>query len=98
LLVAQLGLDRHDLVVESAFVAGPFGPLLALSAERVEILAGEAPLVGDQLGADALRLQPLLAVADDVRVALDDLRAERNAARDDARSHRRGGHDLDASR
>ncbi len=31
------------------------GPLLGLGAEGVEVLAGEAPLVGDHVGADALR-------------------------------------------
>ena len=36
---------------------------LALGAERVEVLAGEAVLVGDHLGADALRRQTGLGVA-----------------------------------
>ena len=54
LLVAGLGLDRDDLVVEAALVGGLGGPLLALGAEGVEVLAAEVPLVGDHLGRDAL--------------------------------------------
>ena len=46
--------DGDDLVVEAALVGGLLGPLLALGAEGVEVLAGEAPLVGDHLGRDAL--------------------------------------------
>ena len=45
-----------------------------LGAEGVEVLAGEAPLLGDQLGRDALGHE-----AADVGVALDDLGPEREA-------------------
>ena len=74
LLVEALLGDRDDLVVEAALVGGLLGPLLALGAEGVEVLAGEAPLVGDHLGRDALRHE-----AADVGVAHADRRAEREA-------------------
>ena len=48
----------HDLVLEAALGGGPGGPLVALHREGVELLARDAPLVGDHLGADALADQP----------------------------------------
>ena len=72
---------------------GPGRPLLAPGAERVHVLAGDAPLVGDQLGRDALRHEPAL-----VGVAGADLRAERVAelAVGHRGAHRHTGHHLDA--
>ena len=69
------------------------GALLALGAEGVEVLTGQAPLVGDQLGRDALRHEPA-----DLGVAQADLRAERHAvlAVGEGGTHRDLGHDLDA--
>ena len=55
LLVVRLGPHGDDLVVEAALVGGPRGPLLRSSAERVELLTGDVPLLGDHLGRDALR-------------------------------------------
>ena len=49
--------DGHDLVLEAALGRGPGGPLVALHREGVELLARDAPLVGDHLGPDALALQ-----------------------------------------
>ena len=48
--------DRDDLVLEAALGGGPGGPLVAPHREGVELLARDAPLVGDHLGADALAL------------------------------------------
>ena len=48
-------LDGHDLVVEPALVTGLGRLALASGAEGVEVLPRQAPLVGDQLGGDALR-------------------------------------------
>ena len=84
LLVAGLGLHGDDLVVEATLVGGLLGPLLALGAEGVEVLAGEVPLVGDQLGRDALGHE-----AADVGVALAMTVAEREA---DVLDHDRGAH------
>ena len=66
---------------------------LALGGEGVELLAGQAPLVGDQLGRDALGHQPA-----HVGVALVDPGAERHAelAVADRGAHRHLAHDLDA--
>ena len=55
LVVAHV--DRHDLALEAA-LGGRLGrAAVALGGERVEVLARDAPLVGDHLGADALVLQ-----------------------------------------
>ena len=48
-------VDRHDLAVEAALVGGARRALVRLDRERVVLLAGDAPLLGDQLGRDALR-------------------------------------------
>src|SRR2546423_1858763 len=54
LLVARARRHGHDLALEAALGRGPGGPLLAAGAERVEILAGQTPSLGDDLGGDAL--------------------------------------------
>ena len=74
-------------------VGRPGGPLLALRAEGVHVLAGDAPLLGDQLGGDALGHEAAL-----VGVAGADLGAERVAelAVGHRRPHRHTGHHLDA--
>src|SRR5690606_4118275 len=92
-LVAVDAGDRDDLTLEAALVARPGGPGLALGPEGVEVLAGQVPLVGDQLGRDALRHE-----AADVRVAQADAGAEREpeAAVADRGAHRHLAHDLDA--
>ena len=60
-IIAPVGAEhRQDLALEPALVGGPRGVLLAAGAERVEVLAGEVPLVGDHLGGDALRHEPAL--------------------------------------
>ena len=46
---------RHELAVEAGFVRGARGALLRLERELVELLAREPPLLGDELGRDALR-------------------------------------------
>ena len=69
LLVEALLGDPDDLVVEAALVGGALGALLALGAEGVELLAGDAPLVGDHLGRDALRHEARIAVAGEHLVA-----------------------------
>ena len=56
------------------------GPPVRLDREAVVVLTADVPLLGDQLGRDALRHE--------VRVALEHLRAERHAAGDDRRAHR----------
>ena len=91
LRAVEIDDDRDDLVVEAALVAGDRGALLALGAERVEVVAGEAVLLGDHLGADALRGQAGVGVAVELR-----LREREAHALDDRRAHRRAGHDLDA--
>ena len=90
LLVEALLGDPDDLVVEAALVGGPLGALLALGAEGVEVLAGDAPLVGDHLGRDALGHEARVGVAG------EDLVAERDRAGRHRRAHRGGGHHLDA--
>ena len=83
--------DRDDLVLEAALGGGLRGALLAQGAERVEVLAGDAVLVGDHVGADALRRQAGLGVAVEL------LLREREAhALHDRGAHRGAGHDLDA--
>ena len=54
---ASLGRPaRHDLALEAAFVGGrAAAAAVRLERELVELLAGEPPLLGDQLGRDALR-------------------------------------------
>ena len=101
--LAQALVDLHqravgaehgqDLPLEAALGRRPGRPLLALGAEGVHVVAGDAPLVGDQLGRDALRHEPTL-----VGVAGADLRAERVAelAVGHRRAHRHAGHHLDA--
>ena len=66
---------RHDLVVEPPLVGGRRRAPLALGAERVEVLAGQAVLVGDHLGADALRRQPGVGVAVEHRLREREARA-----------------------
>ena len=65
-----------------------------LAAERVHLVAVDRPLVGDQLGRDALRHQPAL-----VGVARAEPRAERVAvlAVGHRRAHRHPGHHLDTA-
>ena len=88
--------DGDDLVLEAALGRGPRRPLVALHREGVELLARDAPLVGDHLGADALALQAAL-----LGVARHHAGAEGEpVVPHDRRSHRRvrhglhpGGHD-----
>ena len=93
LLVEPLLDHRDDLVVEATLVVACSGELLAAGAEGVEVFAREAPLVGDELGRDALRHE-----AAHVGVAHADRRAEREAERAVAHrgAHRDEAHDLDA--
>ena len=91
LRAVELDDDRDDLVLEATLVAGDRGALLALGAERVEVVAGQAVLLGDHLGADALRRQAGVGVAVELR-----LREREAHALDDRCTHRRAGHDLDA--
>src|SRR4029078_5901159 len=63
LLVEALLGDTDDLVVEAALVGGTLCAVLALGTEGVELLAGDAPPVGDELGGDALGHEPRIAVA-----------------------------------
>ena len=87
----DLDLDGDDLLFEAALVAGDRCTLLALGAELVEVLAGEAVLVGDHVGADSLRREAGLGVA--VELLLGEGEAH---ALHDGCAHRRSGHDLDA--
>ena len=50
-------VDRHDLALEAALGPRPLRALLRLEAELVAVGAGDAPLVGDALGAFELRRQ-----------------------------------------
>ena len=85
----------YQLVLEAALGGGPGGPLVALHREGVELLARDAPLVGDHLGADALALQ--LAVPLGVRVAGHHARPEGEAeVTHDRGAHGGVGHGLDA--
>ena len=86
----DLDVDLDDLVLEAALVASDGGALLALGAERVEVVTGQAVLLGDHLGADALRRQAGLGVAVELR-----LREREAHAGDDRGTHRGAGHDLD---
>ena len=48
-------LDRHDLALEAALLDRGQRAAVRLVRVRVELLAGEPPLLGDQLGRDPLR-------------------------------------------
>ena len=50
----------QDLAVEPTLVGGAASEVLRACPEGVEVVAGEAPLVGDHLGGDALRHQAAL--------------------------------------
>ena len=54
---------RHDLRREAPVGGGARGPAMALQAPRVEIAAAQAPLLGDPLGADALRHETIVVAA-----------------------------------
>ena len=71
LVAAELAYG-DDLVVEPALCGGPGGVLLGAKGVGVEVFAGQVPLVGDELGGDALgdKTAPVL-------VALGDLGPER---------------------
>src|SRR5207302_7478241 len=43
-------LDRDDLPIEARLGLGPGGVLLGRQGERVDLLAGDAPTLGDALG------------------------------------------------
>ena len=83
--VRVLHLDRDDLVLEAALVDRRDRAPVRLERERVELLAREAPLLGDHLGRDPLR---------------DDLPALEQLVREVAavRPHRHARHHLDAGR
>ena len=78
LFAVEIDRDRHDFVLEAAFVASDGGALLALCAEGVEVFTGDAVFVGDHVGADALRREAgvgvtvLLVLAEREAHALDD--------------------------
>ena len=55
LVVEDGRVDRHDLALVAALVPGPRRPLLRLQAEGVALVARDAPLLGDALGALELR-------------------------------------------
>ncbi len=92
-LAVDLHVDRDDLVVEATLVTGDRGALLAEGTELVEVLAGDAVLGGDHVGADALRRQAGLGVAVELL-----LREREPHALDDRGAHRRAGHHFDARR
>src|SRR5690606_35160205 len=54
-LVAAHVAERHDLVVEAPLVDGADRALVALEREALHVLARDAPLLGDHLGAAELR-------------------------------------------
>ena len=78
-------LHRDDLPFETSLVDRTDGAPVRLERERVELLAGQVPLLGDQLGRDPLH--------DDL-VALQELWGQVAAVR----PHRHPGHHLDARR
>ena len=60
-LVVEVGrVDRHDLGVEAVLGPGLGGALLGQDAELVDVAAGDAPLLGDALGALELRRELVL--------------------------------------
>ena len=78
--------DRDDRAGEAALVPGAGGALLALDGVGVDVVAGEAELGGDDVGADALRHE----------VGLE---GERGVDGDGGavRAHRHPAHHLDAA-
>ena len=88
---ATLG-HGHDLPLEATLGGGLLGAVLAERAERVELLARQVPLLGDELGRDALGHE-----AADGLVALHHRGAERRAdvLHHHRRAHRHEAHDLD---
>ena len=74
-------------MLEATFGGRLGGATVALGGERVEVLARDAPLVGDHLGADALVLQSAHGL-----VARQDARPEGEAGvLADRGAHRRRG-------
>ncbi len=90
-LSVDLDADRNDLVLESTLVTGDGSTLLALGAERIEVFAGDAVLVGDHVGADALRREAGLGVSIELG-----LREGEAHPLDDRGAHRGAGHHFDA--
>ena len=86
-------VDRHDLAVEAALFGGAGGAQVRLHRERVVLLAGDAPLLGDQLGRDALRHEVRVA-----RESSDRPNGMPYLPSADRRAHRHGAHVLDAGR
>ena len=85
---ARADLDRDDLVLEPALVDGCDGTAVRLERVRVERLAREPPLLGDDLGRDSLRHDG---------PALADLLVDRTPAGiAEVRAHGNAGHVLDA--
>ena len=91
LLVDVGRLDRDDLAAEAVLGPRRGGVLLRAEAEAVGVLAGDAPLVGDALGALELRGHLVLR---EVRLRDRDAEAEVLAA---ARADRHPAHHLDAA-
>ena len=89
LVGAQPG-DRDQLVVEESVLGGAGGLFVAGGGELVELGAREAPLRGDQFGADALWHQAF-------GVAPGHVLAERVAAGQHRAAHRDAAHRLHAA-
>ena len=76
-LVVDVGsVDRHDLAAEAVLGPGLGGALLGQEAEPVGVVAADAPLVGDALGALELRGELVLR---EVRLRDRDGRSRRSA-------------------
>jgi hypothetical protein len=92
LLVPSSSVDRQDLAVEAALVAGARRALLRGGRELVDLLTREVPLPGDQLRGQALGDEaPGIGVA-----ALDPGTEGEADALPERGAHRHEAHDLDA--
>src|SRR4030095_13456229 len=89
--VLTADLDGDDLALEASLLGGARRTAVRLQREAVVVLAGKAPLLGDELGRDALRHQatPLL-------IAGEDVGPEGKTAGLDRLAHRHPRHALDA--
>src|SRR5690606_26164740 len=97
-LVDQEVADRDDLVVEAAVLDGVAGAFVAAQGPALHVLAGDVPLLGDQLGAAELGdLVGAVAVVPALRA--DERRVEAVfLAREHGGRDRDGAHVLHAGR
>ena len=97
-LVGGDALERRDLAVEAPFVLGLRGPAMTLERERLHVVAGHVPLLGDHLrGAELRHLLGAVAGLPSLRTGEGVLEPERLGG-DHRRADRDHAHVLHAAR